>query len=223
MKNYQTLLFYLLIALVAYFLQDFKSCSGQDGQDGQTVYVERVDTITKWLPSQVITKKTVRYDTVHDRTVVTQFVQVDSGGVLILFEEREDTGEMKLYEGITKGEDGKCDYKYLVGIEHDSLKLLAIETDCRRKVTEIILENPLGYGDAGGAPSRLMIGAKVGMNLSKSHQTYGVQAAYKGLYAAANYAPGLKGPILEAGVMFPIGGKNKGLIAKSDTLTTYKQ
>lgn len=212
----------MLIAGLVYFLQASDSCKGAgQGKQGDTVYVERFDTVTKWLPSRIVTRTIVRYDTVHDRVTVREFVPVDSGGVLILFEEREDTGEMKLYEGIAQGDDGQCAYKYLVGIEHDSLKLMAIETDCRRKVNEIIIENPVDYGDVGSAP--LMLGAKMGMTLDKQQKTYGIQAAYKGLYAAANYAPGTKGPVLEAGILFPLRGKKKELPENAPTSDKMQQ
>lgn len=217
--KYQKLIFYTLIAGLVFFLQRSQSCKGESAL-GETVYVERTDTITMWLPSRIVTRTTVRYDTVHDHIVVREFQEVDTAGVLILFEEREDTGEMKLYEGIAQGDDGKCAYKYLVGISHDSLKLMAIETDCRRKVNEIIIESPLGYGDASDR-SRLMIGAKMGMTLDKSMKTYGVQAAYRGLYASANYVPGVKGPVLEAGLLFPIGRKHKELFAEKDSLSIF--
>ena len=223
MAKFKDLFFYALIGGLVLFLTNSDECRNGAPQQSRTVYVERLDTVTQWLPSRVVTKTTVRYDTVHDYVVVKQFQEVDSAGVLILFEEREDTGDMKLYEGIAPGDDGKCAYKYLVGIEHDSLKLMAIETECRRKVNEILIESPLGYGSADEGSPPLMIGAKFGMTLDNAQKTYGLQAAYKNLYASANYVPGLKSPVLEAGVMFVIGKKSRELSAMGDTLRSYKQ
>ena len=223
--KYKSLLAYALIALSVYLLQQPEGCKGGAGKaPGQeVVYVPRTDTIIRYVSDGKVIRTVIRRDTVRDRVVFNDFQPTDTA-VLILFADRDDSEGVRLFEGVGKGEDGKCDYKYLLGIHEDSLQFLIVETACKQEVKSIIVENPLGFSPVQEPlPNGLMVGAKMGMTLDKTHKSFGVQAAYRGLYAAVDYVPALQKPVLEAGLLLPIRWRQQAKAMPHDTITINYQ
>ena len=51
----------------------------------------------------------------------------------------------------------------------------------------------------------IQLGAKVGWSSQVRGVRYGLHSSWKGIYGAANYAPGDKSWLFEAGVLLPLG------------------
>jgi len=231
MKNdaLKNIFLYALLAGCAFLLRG--GCSPDKSQE--TVYVPRFDTITQWmLPEtpyqlqelimgnpeiktwlQVAFQKVVyRHDTIHDQVIVTSPILVDTP-VIILLADREWTEDVRLFEGEVNGAKGNCVFKYLAGVQYDSLQFISIEGDCQHKTQVLTVEIPpvvpLSLLKSVSAAPTLQIGAKVGWSPRFKGMSYGVQSTWKGLYGATNYLPGEKSWMFEAGVLIPVAREQR--------------
>lgn len=231
---------YALLAGCA-FLLNRGGCSLKNVPE--TIYVPRLDTLTHWIlpetPRQLqelvsqdpelkawlqtaFQKVVYRYDTIHDKVMVPMPAPVDTP-VIILLAEPEWSEDVKLFEGEARGSNGNCVFKYLAGVQFDSLQFIAIEGDCHHKTEVVSVEIPPSVPldllrSVSSAPT-LQVGAKVGWAPRFRGGSYGIHSTWKGIYGATNYLPGEKAWMFEAGIMLPLFRKKR----EKEMLNTFSQ
>lgn len=229
MKNdaLKNIFVYALIAACAFLLNRGGGCSMKNVPE--TIYVPRLDTVTRWnipeTPSQLqelvsqdpqlkawlkkaFEKVIYRHDTIYDQVMMPVPASVVDTPVMILLAEPEWSEDVKLFEGEAKGANGNCLFRYLAGVQFDSLQFIAIEGECQHKIEVLSVDFPPSVPldllkSVSSAPA-LQVGAKIGWSPSYRGMSYGVQSTWKGIYGATNYLPGEKTWMFEAGVMFPL-------------------
>lgn len=234
MKNNEALkniFLYAALAVSALFLRG--GCKDNAKGLVETIYVPRNDTVTSWILPRTTEqlqelllseprlksmleaqfKKVIyRHDTieVRDKGLDVAPLPVDTP-VLILLAEHEWTEDVRLFEGKIQGENG-CLYKYLVGVQFDSLQFVAIEGDCKHETQtprlDILETIPVEWLTADPR-SAFRLGAKVGWSPQRTGLTYGLHSTWKGVYGATNYSPATQSWMFEAGILFPIGRNSK--------------
>lgn len=235
MKNNEALkniFLYAALAISALFLRG--GCRDDAKKVIETIYVPKYDTLTEWILPRTdedlqnllladpklkklleakLQKIIYRYDpvSIQDRSIDTSPVPVDTP-VLILFTDHQWSEDVKLFEGEAKGENGRCTYKYLAGVQFDSLQFIAIEGDCRHETKTVRLDMLPALSAAfakGLSDGPFQLGAKVGWSPQNPGLTYGLQSSWKGAYGAINYTPNAKSWMVEGGFLLPIGAKAK--------------
>ena len=227
MKNdaLKNILLCALLAACAFLLRG--GCDGEKSLG--TIYVPRYDTIPQWnipetpvqwqeliagnsaikqLLQATFQKVVYRRDTIHDRVFVSTPTPVDTP-ILVLPQTNEWAEDIRLFEGEVQGDSGHCVFKYLAGVGHDSLQFIAIEGACEHKTQGSTLDFPpdlpLRLLAGISAAPEIRLGAKVGWSPQTRGVRYGLHSSWKGIYGAANYAPGDKSWLFEAGVLLPLG------------------
>lgn len=227
MKNdaLKNILLCALLAACAFLLR-----GGCDGEKPlETTYVPRYDTISQWnipqtpvqwqeliagnsaikqLLQATFQKVVYRRDTIHDQVFLSTPTPVDTP-VMVLLAEHDFSPDTRLFEGEVQGDSGHCVFRYLAGVQNDSLQFIAIEGACEQKPQGLALDFPpdlpLRLLAGISAAPEIQLGAKVGWSPQARGVRYGLHSSWKGIYGAANYAPGDKSWLFEAGVLLPLG------------------
>ena len=225
MKNdaLKNILLCALLAACAFLLR-----GGCDGEKSlETIYVPHYDTIPRWnIPEtpvqwqELITgnpaikqwlqatfqKVVYRRDTIHDRVFLSASTPVDTP-VMVLPAGHDWSPDTRLFEGEVQGDSGHCVFRYLAGVQDDSLQFIAIEGACEQKSQALDFppDLPLRLLAGISAEPEIQLGAKVGWSPQARGLRYGLQSSWKGIYGAANYAPGDKSWLFEAGILLPLG------------------
>lgn len=210
----QNLAMYLLAGVLAFLLNRANGC--QNKAPTSPHYIMSYDTVTQYVevegPQVVKTRVVVKRDTVFDVLILEEPAEQSTVTYEATHPMQRNGGAadtMLLYEGQKPGQDGKCTFRYTIGIAHDSLRFVNIEAECPKDVQYVTVEvpampsvSPLPY-----APRPWRVGAKFGWSPLDRHQMYGAQAMWRTIYASVNYTPASPGVMFEAGILLPIGKK----------------
>lgn len=232
MKNdtLKNIVMYALAAISAFFMSGgLKQCNGGNGIEApaaQSAYeadlLKQIGSLTDYNEyilkllsfEQQNVKVVTKVVTLHDRVGVPAPVQVDTPVLILWADEYPFPDSLRLYEGEMKGDSGRCNYRYIAGVQGDSLYFIAIESECRDTQDIQQAENPFIFplpplsdvltynGD-----SRFQVGAKTGWSPGDGSMMFGAQGAWRSIYAGANYIPAHKAWMIEAGFLLPIGPK----------------